>query len=39
LGSMTVVGPSVDIADALATGCWAMGNAAFEVLERFPSIT
>jgi thiamine biosynthesis lipoprotein len=36
LGSMTVVGPSVDIADALATGCWAMGNAAFEVLEKIP---
>jgi len=36
MGSMTVVGPAVDIADALATGCWAMGNAAFEVLERIP---
>lgn len=35
-GSMTVVGPSIDIADALATGCWALGDAAFELLTKLP---
>lgn len=35
-GSMTVVGPSIDIADALATGCWALGDAAFDVLAKLP---
>jgi thiamine biosynthesis lipoprotein len=35
-GSMTVVGPSIDIADALATGFWAMGDRAFGVIERLP---
>ena len=35
-GSMTVIGPSIDIADALATGCWALGEKAFEVLDRLP---
>ena len=35
-GSMTVIGPSIDIADALATGCWALGDDAFEVLGKLP---
>jgi thiamine biosynthesis lipoprotein len=35
-GSMTVVGPSIDIADALATGCWALGDDAFDVLAKLP---
>lgn len=35
-GSMTVIGPSIDIADALATGCWALGDGAFEVLGKLP---
>jgi thiamine biosynthesis lipoprotein len=35
-GSMTVIGPSIDIADALATGCWALGDAAFDVLAKLP---
>ena len=33
---MTVVGPSIDIADALATGCWALGDLAFDVLAKIP---
>lgn len=35
-GSMTVIGPSIDIADALATGCWALGDAAFDVVAKLP---
>lgn len=35
-GSMTVIGPSIDIADALATGCWALGDAAFDVMAKLP---
>ncbi|MCB0918223.1 MAG: FAD:protein FMN transferase [Actinobacteria bacterium] len=35
-GAATVVGPCIDIADALATGSWALGRAAISVLDRVP---
>lgn len=38
-GSCTVVGPRIDIADALATACWAVGAAAPAWLRRVPEYT
>lgn len=38
-GSCTVVGPRIDIADALATACWAEGRADPAWLRRVPEYT